>query len=225
MNEIERVRDEIKKYFDANQFIENSQKIFVSRNEKFRLETSNYHQAKNDVNWDVTKVEIFDNQSNETLFEFFSSDGGFFHSWLETKDVEYLICAEDLFGGQTIIDLTNKKMSSFSENQDGFIWTEFHLSPDGKTLAIIGCFWACPFVIKLYDFRNPLELPLREIKEVELIGTEKIVGWLDNNSFKTKGIKAEYEEEPHESGGIRFKPIGETEIERVIKIHDQLSNR
>ena len=121
MNQIEKIRDEIKKYFDINQFIENSQEIFISPNGNFRLETSNYHQAKNDVNWDVTKVEIFDNQSNEKLFEFFSNDGRFFHSWLQTNDIEYLICAEDLFGGQTVINLTNKQMSSYSLDEDGFI--------------------------------------------------------------------------------------------------------
>lgn len=215
MNHIEKIRNEIKQYFDPKQFIENSQEIFISPNKNFRLETTNYHQAKDDVNWDVTKVEIYDNQLNAILFEFYSNDR-FFHSWLQTNDVEYLICAEDLFGGQTVIDLTNKQMSSYSPDEDGFIWTEFHLSPDGQTLATIGCFWAAPFVIKIYDFKNPLELPLREIKEVELIGSEKIVGWLDNNSFKTNGIKTEYKEESHESGGVTFKPIGETEIERVI---------
>ena len=219
MNKIEKVRDEIKKYFDSKQFIENSQETFISPSENFRLETSNYHQVKDEVNWNVTKVEIFDNQSNGKLFDFFSSDGRFFHSWLKTRDLEYLICAEDLCGGQTVIDLTNKQMSSFSENEDGFIWTEFHLSPDAKTLAIIGCFWACPYVIKIYDFKNPLELPLREIKEIDLIGSEKIVGWLDNNSFKTKGIKTETIQEPHESGGFTFKTTGESDIERVININ------
>lgn len=220
MNRIEKIRDEIKQYFDPKQFLENSQQIFVSPSKNFRLETSNYHQAKDDVNWDVTKVEIFDDKINEKIFEFFSSDGRFFHSWLQTNDVEYLICAEDLFGGQTLIDLTNKQMSSYSPDEDGFIWTEFHISPDGKTLATIGCFWACPYVIKIYDFKYPLELPLKEIKEVELIGSEEIVGWLDNNSLKTKGIKkTEYIKEEYENGGFTFKPVSASELERIISIN------
>lgn len=113
-------------------------------------------------------------------------------------------------------------MSSFSENEDGFIWTEFHLSPDGKTLAVIGCFWACPFVIKIYDFKNPLELPLKELKEVDLIGSEKIVSWIDNYSFKTEGIKTEYIKEPQVNGGFKFKPVGETKIKRVIEIKNYI---
>lgn len=219
-NRIEEVRDEIKKFFDQTKFVEKSQETFISPNGRFRLETSEFLQTKDDVNWSVTKVEIFDNQSNARLFDFFSSDGRFFHSWLQTEKTEYLICAEDLCGGQTVIDLTNKQMSSFSENEDGFIWTEFHLSPDGKTLATIGCFWACPFVIKLYDFTNPLELPLKEIKEVDLIGSEKIIGWLDNNSFKTEGIKTETVKQNLEDGNFTFKSVGETEIERIIRIDE-----
>ena len=92
------------------------------------------------------------------------------------------------------------------------------MSPDGKTLATIGCFWASPYILKFYDFKNPQELPLREIKAVDLIGTETIVGWLDNNSIKTKVIKTEFREVKHENGGVSFMPVGETEIERVIKI-------
>jgi len=55
----------------------------------------------------------------------------------------------------------------------------FIYRPDGKTLATIGCYWACPFVTKVFDFSNPMVLPLTEIKEIELLGNEIIVGWLD----------------------------------------------
>ena len=88
----------------------------------------------------ITNVKIFDNQSNVKLSDFYSNDGRFFYSWLNIDNIDFLICAEDLFGGQTVIDLTNKQMSSFSPDEDGFIWTEFYLSPNGKILATIGCF-------------------------------------------------------------------------------------
>lgn len=220
MNHIEKVRDEIKQYFNPELLIKDSQETFTSPNNKFLLETVNYHQDKDDVNWDITNVKIFDNHSNVKLFDFYSNDGRFFYSWVNKDSIEYLICAEDLFGGQTVIDLTNKQMSSFSPDEDGFIWTDFFLSPDGKTLATIGCFWACPFVIKFYDFNNPLNLPLIELKEVELIGSEEIVEWRDNNSIKTNGIKTEYIEELQENGGVIFKPVGETKVERIIKTQE-----
>jgi hypothetical protein len=186
MNQVEKIRQEIKDFFDPNRLAKDSLESFLSPNERYRLETSNYWQNKEDVNWDVTKVEIYDNSSQEKLFEFYGNDGRFFHQWLTKNNVDYLICAEDLFGGQTVIDLTNRQMESFSPDEDGFIWTEFHLSPDGNKLATIGCYWACPYVIKVYDFQTPMVLPLKELNEMELIdNAEEIKGWIDNENLTT----------------------------------------
>jgi len=218
MNHINKIRAEIKDFFDPKRLAKDSEESFESPNGKYRLETCNYWQDKKDVNWDVTKVEIYDNKSQEKVFDFFGNDGRFFHQWLIKDDTEYLICAEDLFGGQTILDLTNRKMESFSPDEDGFIWTDFHLSPDGKTLATIGCYWACPYVIKIYDFQNPLILPLAELNEIELLDADEIItGWLDNETLKMKGIKREKEMEKFENGSFRMKTVNETPIERKIK--------
>ncbi len=186
MNHIQKIRNEILHFFDPSRLAEGSQEIYFSPNEKYRLETSNYWQSKEDVNWDVTKVEIFDNHTNEKLFEFFGNDGRFFHDWITKNGIDYLICAEDLFGGQTVIDLTNRQMESFSPDEEGFIWTNFQLSPDGNKLATIGCYWACPYVIKVYDFKTPMELPLLELMELDLVdNSEEILGWIDNEHLKT----------------------------------------
>ncbi len=217
-NHIFKIRDEIKEYFDPSRLAKDSEETFESPSGNFRLETSNYSQDKKDVNWDVTKVKVFENRTNEKIFEFFGNDGRFFHEWLNKNETEYLIFAEDLFGGQTIIDLTNRKMESYSPNEDGFIWTDFHLSPDGKTLATIGCYWACPYVIKVYDFQNPMTLPLEELNEIELLDADEIItGWIDNETLKMKGIKRDKEMEKSENGGFRMKTVSETRIERKIK--------
>ncbi|MFT5820057.1 MAG: hypothetical protein ACI8ZM_001291 [Crocinitomix sp.] len=218
MNHINKIRAEIKTFFDPKGLEKESEESFESPNGKYRLETSNYWQDKEDVNWDVTKVEIYNNKSQEKIFDFFGNDGRFFHQWLNKNGVEFLICAEDLFGGQTVIDLTNRRMESFSPDEDGFIWTNFHLSPDGKTLATIGCYWACPYLIKIYDFQEPLILPLTELNEIELLDADEIItGWLDNETLKMKGIKREKEMEKFQDGSFRMKTINETPIERKIK--------
>ena len=213
MNKIEKIRDEIKRYYDADQFIKNSEETFVSPDKKFRAETAEYHQNKPGLNWDVTRVRIFDNISEEILFEFTVNDR-FFHSWLTVGGIDYLICAEDMCGGQTIIDLTHKQMSSYSEDVDGFIWTDFHLSPDEKTIAVRGCVWAYPFAIRIYDFRRPMDLPLREIKEVDLIDGEDFVGWFDNRSVKTRRRVID------DGTANRTVAIDGSEIERIIQIDE-----
>lgn len=190
VNQIDKIRTEIESYFDPTRLAKDSEESFISPNGFYRLETSNYWQDKEDVNWDVTKVQIFDNQTNEKIFDFFGNDGRFFYEWLVKDEIEYLICAEDLFGGQTIVDLTNRKMEGYSPGEDGFIWTDYHLSPDGYKIAIIGCYWACPYVIKIYDFKTPLTLPLKELSEIELIdNSEEIEGWLDNENLITNNRK------------------------------------
>ena len=186
MNQIEKIRAEIKEYFDPNNLVKDSSEIFISPSEKYKVETSSYRQNKDDLNWKVTKVEIFDNQTNEKIINFIGNDGGFFQDWIEKNNTEYLICAEDMCGGQTVIDLKNRKMSSYSPDEDGFIWTEFHLSPNGEKLATVGCFWACPYVIKVFDFRKPMDLPLTELIEIELLdGAENISKWKDNDTLIT----------------------------------------
>lgn len=216
MNHINKIRTDIIKDFNGKTFQKGDFEFFLSPSEKFRLDATNYW--LNDPNWDLTKVEVYDQELNEKIFDFFVNDR-FFHGFVTANKVEYLICAEDIFGGQTIVDLTNRKMEGYSPNEDGFIWTDFHLSPDGKTLATIGCYWACSYVIKLFDFSDTLNLPLREIKEIELLGNDEIIlGWLDEETLKMKGIKREYEPEYFEGGSMRMKIISETNIEREINI-------
>lgn len=188
LNHINNVRKEIIKYFDPQGIIEGTNESFFSPDNRYRIETIEFHQKKPDVNWDVIKVEICNNKSGEKLFEFFSNHDQFLHGWINKNGIQYLICAEDIYGGQTIIDLNNRNMESFSPGIDGFIWTEFHISPQNDILATHGCMWACPFQIKLYDFRDPMNLPLTEIGSSEIDDDMDFIKWIDNYKLlgKTK---------------------------------------
>ncbi len=111
-------------------------------------------------------------------------------------------------------------MSSYSPGEDGFIWTDFHLSPNGKTLATIGCYWGSQYFIRLFDFSTPLTLPLIRLKDIDLLGNDEIIiGWQDNSTLKMKGIKRETEPEYFEGGSMRIKTINETPVEREIEIN------
>jgi hypothetical protein len=74
-------------------------------------------------------------------------------------------------------------------------------------------------VIKVFDFSDPMTLPLKEIEEIELLGNDEIISeWLDNETFKTKGIKRERVRVYDRSGGFSTKTISEEAVERRIKI-------
>jgi len=211
MDYIENLRADIKRDFDEQTFTKADFQSSISPSEKFRLEATNYWSKE--PNWDLTKVELYDQATNDKLFDFFVNESQFFYSWLTKGNPEYFICAEDIFGGQTVIDLPNNEMASYSPNEDGFIWTGFHLSPDGNTLATVGCYWACSFEIKLFDFSNPLLLPLKEIKQIELLGNdEEITGWVDNETFSTRGFKRVYD------GNFPPNLLSETPVQRLLKI-------
>jgi hypothetical protein len=219
VNYIEKIRAEIKKDFDGQTFQKGDFETLISPSNKFRLDTTNFWLK--DPNWDLTKVEVYEQSSNEKLFDFFVNESRFFHGWLTKHDIDYLICAEDIFGGQTVVDLTNRKIVGYSPNQDGFIWTDFHLSPDGNTLATIDCYWACPYVIKLFDFTDPMTLPLTEIEEIQLLQNNEIItGWVDNDTIQLSLSETKTVREDFEDGSHIYKvltvPVGE---KRQIKIN------
>jgi hypothetical protein len=218
MTNIEKIRDSIKKDFDEKIFTKADNESFISPSGKFRLETTNFWCKV--PNWDLTKIEIYDHLKSEKIFDFFSNDGQFFFSWLRKENIEYMICAEDLCGGQTVIDLTNKRMAGYSSGEDGFIWVNFHLSPDGNKLATIGCYWGSSYLIKIFDFSNPLVLPLKELKEIELLDNDEIIiDWADNENLKMKGVKRDRRPEYFGNGSMRYNIINETPMERLININ------
>lgn len=217
MNQIDKIRADIKKDFNEKTFNKGVFETYFSPSKQYRLDATNFW-AK-EPHWDLTKVEIYDQNLNAKIFEFFVNDSRILHGWVTANKVDYLVFAEDIFGGQSVADLTNRNLASYSPNEEGFIWTDFYLSPDGKTLATIGCFWACPYVLKLFDFSDPMNLPLKEIKEITLLGNDEIIlGWLDNTTLKMKGIQRVQEPEYFGGGSMRMKTISEINIEREIKI-------
>lgn len=216
MNYIEKFRVDQKEYLDKNIFNEGDYQTHESPSKQFNLEITNL--CPTQASYEITKVEIY-SQATEKLFEFLVNESQFFFGWATVGNVEYLICAEDIFGGQTVVDLTNRRMAGYSPKEDGFIWTDFYVSPNGKILATTGCYWACSTVIKLFDFSEPLNLPLPEIKEIELLDNDEvIVGWLDNETLKAKGIKREKEPEYFEGGSFRMKTLSETPVLREINV-------
>ncbi len=212
MNNIEKIRNSFKEHFKETIIDEGTRETTFSPSKKYRVDTF--------VNECYSYIKVYDAVLNELIFEFIVNEDTFRHGWGTKNATEYLVCAEDIYGGQTIIDLTNKKLEGYSPEVEGFIWTDIYLSPDGTKLATIGCYWACPFVIKIFDFTNPLDLPLRELKEIELLDNDEvIVQWLDNSTLQMKGVKREKEPEYLDGGGMRMQTTIETNIERQIKIN------
>src|SRR5690349_6205591 len=105
MNQIDKIRSEIQQYVNLDNVIDDSEESEFSPNKKYRIETKSFRQAKPDCNLEATKVDIYQTDNSKLLFSFFVNEGTFFHSWVTKNSTDYLLCAEDLCGGQTVIDL------------------------------------------------------------------------------------------------------------------------
>lgn len=220
MNHIDAVRADLQRMLTTGVWVPGSEEVIVSPSGRFQLKTANVSVPNELPNWLLTKAEVFRAESVEAIFSFLINDDRGFFSWAEARGSEYLISAEDLFGGQSIFNLTNGTKAGYSPGEDGFIWTDHYASPDGKTLAVIGCFWACPFVIKLLDFTNPMTLPLPEIREIDLLDNDEIIlNWIDDTSFRTKGIKRKRE---WGDNGEGLLVIEEIPMERTIYLDGRI---
>jgi hypothetical protein len=114
------------------------------------------------------------------------NDSRCFYAWVYQGDNDYLLFPEDL-EGQTVIDLTAGQVASFSSPNDAFIWVECHPSPDRTKLAVVGCYWACPYQVTVYDFNDPLNLPLPKLAEFVLPDNDaKFEGWVTDTRLHVR---------------------------------------
>jgi len=114
------------------------------------------------------------------------NDSRCFYGWVSQAGHDYLLFSEDL-EGQTVVDLANGNVVGYSSPDDPFIWTEFHASPDRTKLAIVGCYWACPYQVTVYDFRAPLDLPLPKLAEYVLPENDaEFMDWGTEEEFRVQ---------------------------------------
>jgi len=180
-NLIQNIRADIAEHFDDNSLLPNTEETHFSPNKKYFFRSNYYLQTDKNRNWTVSKIEIFEAESEKKLFEFIRNDDSLFHGWLTIDNKNYLLLSEDI-EGKSIFELEDRKFYSYSYEDDKFIWCEYYPSPDSKKLAIIGCYWACPYEIVVFDTTNPTTFPYRELYRQDTF-KEKLE-WLDNTTLK-----------------------------------------
>lgn len=75
---------------------------------------------------------------------------------------DYLLCGAD-YQGQTLVRLDTGERWDYvppeAREGHGFCFASMLASPDKKTIAVDGCYWAAPYEVRMYDFTVP-GLPL-----------------------------------------------------------------
>jgi hypothetical protein len=132
-----------------------------------------------------------------------------------------LLCGED-YQGYSIINLSNSKIYTYfpedGYNGTGFCWAAVYPSKDSLTLAVDGCYWACPYDLVLYDFNNPDIVPLKELNRISDITDTS--GWENDQTFiVTKEVVI------RKSDGVLYELLNQSEQDILDKDDDLIDYR
>ena len=185
MNQINQKRAEIEKFFNPALILPNEHITNVSTSGNYLLDINVYAVNDPDRNWHISVATITDLRTKEVVTKIKRNDDNFFYTWIHCGETEYFICSEDI-EGQTIVDLSHRQLASYYSDDDLFIWMEFYPSPNRDKIAIVGCYWASPYFIAVYNFQNPMQLPLERIIEIPLSDNTNFEKWISNDVFCTK---------------------------------------
>ena len=135
----------------------------ISPNEKYKL---TYQYFRSEAVGEFYNVKVFDNINNEKLFDFNGADRVFNFAWLTKNEEDYLLGAEYMYGGQSIINLTKREMDGFKPKDDGYVIQQYFLNTKENLLATTGSMQGGPQMIKVFYFEHPTILPWPDRKSV-----------------------------------------------------------
>jgi hypothetical protein len=200
-------RRAIEAFFVEENRLTDSARTSDSPSGRFRLEICRY--STGPKSWNYSRGIVTRLADGTRLADVKRNFGHFWHSWMEhANGHEYLLCGED-YQGYSVVNLTAGTCKTFFPQEGygggGFCWAEVYASPDTLVLAVDGCYWACPYDVVLYDFRDPEHLPFRELARVSDVA-DRCEGWMDNESFVLKR-----EVELRRSDGVPYESLEEDE--------------
>ncbi len=183
VNDIQNTRDDLERTFDPSRIIPGEHVEERSPCGRYHLVVDVFGTAEDPGFPSVVLANIKSTVTGEVIATVKRNDDRLFYTWISRDGHDYLIFPEHL-EGQTILDLTARRVEGFFSRDESFIWTEFHPSPDKTKMAIIGCYWACSYMVTVYDFRNPMSLPLPLLAQFTLPeANAKFKEWISENAF------------------------------------------
>ena len=177
----------------------------ISPNEKYKL---TYQYFRSEAVGEFYNVKVFDNISNEKLFDFNGADRVFNFAWLTKNEEDYLLGAEYMYGGQSIINLTKREMNGFKQKDDDYVIQQYFLNTKENLLATAGSMQGGSQMIKVFYFEHPTILPWPEYYfEVTECQDEQIIKWIDDYTLLTEGTEIIDEKIDEGNGAFSRKEI------------------
>ncbi len=185
MDRITELRADIAKHIDYDSPIPSGHEESLSPSGGYRMSFDAFRTKNTDRNWNVARIQITEISTSTVIHSYIRGDDRCFHGWVTKGDDEFLLLAEDL-EGQSIYSPTLRRFESIAPADDTFIWCIFHPSPSGRYVAIEGCYWACPYMVIIYDFAAPFSLPLPKVLECFENHNVDFDQWLSDDTFQLK---------------------------------------
>lgn len=111
--------------------------------------------------WNYTQGSVYRIDSDEPIAVIQRNYSRFPYAFVEDhpNGHAYLVAGED-YQGQTVIELdTGRRRDLLPEEAKkghGFCWSSYEYIPEMQALLVDGCFWACPYEYRFYDFSDPM---------------------------------------------------------------------
>ena len=141
--------------------IAGQEKTFISPSGKYKL-VVNCYKTKETI-WNYSCGVVIRVNDNGVIAEIPRNYRIFDHSFL-TKNGQEWLQAGRTYMSQIFINLeTNEIFDNMEQSARSaeymsgvsFCWSTSMISPNGNTLAVVGCFWGGPYEHKFFDFTNP----------------------------------------------------------------------
>lgn len=131
---------------------------------RFRLTVTDYSRGPH--SWDYSRGVLTRIADGAVVADIVRNYGNFHLSWIEAHGKWWLVTGRS-YMSQTIVCLDDgREFEPPGDHYDGqaFCWASAWASPDGNTLVVDGCHWACPYEFRFFDFSDPAqgwaELPI-----------------------------------------------------------------
>lgn len=146
-------------YFTPENAQLDKQKESFSPSGKYKLVITPYSTKAG--SWSYTQGLVYETATNKLITEVQQNYSSLPFLWVEEHPNGHplLITHED-YQGQTVIELDTGLRKNFlpeaAVKGHGFCWVEYEFNAVHQILSVDGCYWACPYEFKLYDFSDPM---------------------------------------------------------------------
>ncbi len=196
-------RAEISDKIDDGKLLSDKRKEYPSPMERYVLSITPVAFKEDGRYWAYTIGKVYKklkNKTGEHVCTIYRNSEKFPFVFFENQEDghDYLITGED-YQGQTVVQLDTKERYDFigekAKRNMEFCWQKFHLSPNGKVLAVEGHARNKPSEmaeyrsVRFFVFEDALALPYEETGDRISFHYDEAIGWEDDSHFLVSVIE------------------------------------